>query len=93
VAKRRAIGGDVVGDELAEEWPDGGRGSVGTRVIGVIEADVAGPARAPKPVQRALVDSQRRKLVEQASVATAIDRGIDAFGRKAVVASGRHRLG
>jgi hypothetical protein len=84
VRERRAVGGDVVGDVLAEERPAGSdRGVVG----GAVRA-VADPARTAQRMQERLVALQRRQVGEQAPVAAALDRGVDAVGGEAVVAGG-----
>ena len=84
-ADRRAVGGDVVGDELPEERPAGRRDAV---VAGRVAA-VAQPARRSEREQRRLVAPERRQVREGPPVASAdrrdgrVDR---SFGSKAVVA-------
>jgi len=56
--ERRAVGGDVVRDELPEQGPH--RGDLGVGVARGIRAEIAGPARPAERVQRVLVDRQWR---------------------------------
>jgi hypothetical protein len=89
--QRRAIGGDVVCDELAEQRPH--RRRRGILVIGEVNADVAGSSCSPERVQRLLVDVQRREVLEHAAIAAAIDRRIDPLGRQAVISSKTNGMG
>jgi hypothetical protein len=91
VPQRRAIGGDVVRDELAEQRPYGRRR--GILVIGEVDADVARSSRPPKRVQRLLVDVQRREVLEHAAIAAAVDRRIDPLRRQAVISSKTNGMG
>ena len=85
-AQRRAVGGDVVRDELAEERPAGRDGRVvAARRLGL--AAVAGAAGRADHVQQRLVGRERRQVGEHPAVAPAVDRRVDdAVGRQAVVA-------
>ena len=89
VDERGAIGGDVMGDELAEERPSGlDRGVVAA--VGLERAAVAGPADNPEPVQAGLLGLERRQGLEQAAIAAAGGRAAGgATGRQAVVANRR----
>src|SRR5215210_1154334 len=87
VAERRAIGGDVMGDELPEEGParlDRRVGSV------AIDPEVRRTARLPQGVQSLLVRLETGQILEQAAIAAAMHGRIDALGRDAVVAGRAH---
>jgi hypothetical protein len=86
VADRRAIGGDVVCDELPEERPHRRRSRVRPGVVREVDAHVAWAAGPAQGVERRLVHLERREIVEQPPVAAAVDRRIDAFGRQTVIA-------
>jgi len=83
MSQRRAIGGDVVGDELPEERPH--RGDIGVGVVDELDAEVARSARPPERMQRVLVDPEWRQVLEQWAVAPAVDGRINPFGREAVI--------
>jgi hypothetical protein len=82
VADRRAVRGDVVGDELAEERPRGRHGRVRPVVAGV-----AGSAGAAERVQRGLVDLERGQLSEQLAVTASVYLRARPFGHQAMIAS------
>jgi hypothetical protein len=85
VRERRAVGGEVVGQVLAEYRPGGGDlAGVGRAAVrGVAEA--AGAADGPQHLR---LDHQRRQLLEQAHVAAARqERVAGPGGRQAVVAT------
>src|SRR5215210_5081710 len=87
VAERRPIGGDVMGDELPEQGParlDRRVGSV------AIDPEVRRAARLPQGVQSLLVRLETGQILEQAAIAAAMHRRIDALGREAVVAGRAH---
>ena len=68
VGQRRAVGGQIVGQVLAEHRPPGGdRASLRGAVVGGV-AGPAGPADGPQQLR---LDRQRRQLGEQPGVAAA----------------------
>ena len=78
--QRRAVGGDVVGDELPEERPR--RGDLGVRVfVDEVHAEASGRASTgpAERMQRGVVNPERRQLLEQRAVAPAVDERVDAF--------------
>ena len=90
-AQRRAVGGDVVRDELAEERPAGGDGRVvGARRLGV--GAVAGAAGRADHVQQPLVGRERRQVGEHPPVAPAVDRRVDDPVRRQAVVAREHRF-
>jgi hypothetical protein len=68
----RAVGRDVVGDELAEDRPAGGAGAVGHLVVRHRRGH-------PERQERVVVALERRQVGEQARVAARerCDRGVD----------------
>jgi hypothetical protein len=82
---RRAVGRDVVGDELAEERPPRGHRPIRRAVGGGVIAEAPGAAQRMEP---ALVDLERRKIREEAAVAPALPRVVDPLGGETLVARG-----
>ena len=79
VNQGRAIGGDVVGDELPEEGP-------ARRLAGVVSAllgerrPVANAALAPQCVEQLLFDLEGGKLRKESRIGLWLARGIDRLG-------------
>ena len=80
-AKRRAVGGEVVGDVLAEERP----ARFHVRVVLAIPA-VAEAAGRAEPVEQRLVGVEARKVEHAPVSAAGRERGVDPLGSEAVVA-------
>ena len=92
-AQRRAVGGDVVRDELADERPAGRDGRV-VRVLDLLGLGaVAGPAGRADHVQQRLVGRERRQVGEHPAVAAAVDRRVDDAVRREAVVAGDDGLG
>jgi hypothetical protein len=81
VRQRRAIGGDVVGDELTEYRPYGRERTVVSIVDRCEWRTVAGTAAASEGVQLRLVDDERFELREQPGVSAARHGRVDSGGR------------
>jgi hypothetical protein len=86
VPERRAVGGDVVADELPEERPAGRDRPVGVLAV---DAQVRRPAGPAQRVQNPFVGLERRQVLEQPPVASPLNRRVDALGRQAVIAGDR----
>jgi hypothetical protein len=88
----RAVGGDVVGDQLAEERPP--RGFAGVVGIGTCPAErrgsVADPAGISCAHQQSGIGVQGFKIREHASVARLADRPVHRTGRVEAVVTGGH---
>ena len=78
-----AIGGDVVRDELPEEWPY--RGDMGVGVIDEVDAKVARATRTSELMQRFLVNLERGQVFKQRAVTPAVDGRVDPFRRQAMI--------
>jgi hypothetical protein len=65
--KRRAIGRDVMRDELTEEWP-AGRFRSERRLVVCCIAAIAEPAGSAKGVQERVVGGERLKIGKESSV-------------------------
>src|SRR4029450_10582277 len=76
MADARAIGGDVVGDELSEERPAGRLRSERRRFVVSIAA-ITQAARAAKRVQKRIVCREQRKAGKETAVGRCADRCID----------------
>jgi ferredoxin len=83
MSQRRAIGRDVVRDELPEERPH--RRDIGVGVIGDAGAEVARSTRTAELMKPLLVNVQRGHVFEQRAVTAAVDGRVDAFRRQAVI--------
>src|SRR5215207_9884394 len=86
--RQGAVRGDVVGDELAEEWPTGGDILRIVTALGIDNeptiAETAHPSQGP---EQRLISHQRRELGEETAVGMSAQRCVDrARGRQAVCA-------
>jgi len=90
--QQRAVGGDVVGDELPEKWPAGG--DLGVIALIGVQAAVAGPFRPTEAEQELLVGVEPRQRREQAPVlaAAVLRRHADAARRREAVVAGDGRM-
>ena len=88
--KERAVGGYVMGHELAEEGPAGGdTGCVVPSLLRRRHPGVTGSALCSEAADHAFVDVLHLEIGEQAPVATGAERRVNpAFARQAVVTSG-----
>ena len=91
-AKRRAVGRDVVGDELADERPAGRDGRVVCRPLPRRRSRRTRLRPTPIMCRKRLVGRERRQVGEHPAVAPAVDRRVDDPVRRQAVVARQHRL-
>jgi hypothetical protein len=92
MSERGAVGGDVMRDELPEERPDGGGRRVRALLVGEFGPDIAQASWRAQQVQISGGDRERREILEQVTVASAVDRRVDAFRGQAMVSGDADRV-